>query len=617
MTATHCKEHAKPGMNVHKSKLCEGDGCKSRSYFNYPGLKSRFCRLHSLPGMVIQKSRKCQEETCNGRPSYGLPGGKPQCCAEHKKPGMVNTRHRRCQEKGCTKWPCYAMPGKSVKFCKEHAREGMVDVQNRRCEFDGCRLRAFWGLPGEVPIRCDQHITIEMVYRGTTCKQVACKKKPQWGPVGTQRAEYCDDHKLEGMEIAESMPAPSGPGPGKRGKGRSSVRKATGRLSTQTMETPEGGARLLVQGQSPLLMHRELVEQLKQGPLTANQRAIQPKPQLLAQALSGFGGSGGGGSLTGTPLEGMFNTPLMDMAASARLGMSLSPMSMFAPFSQEMLEAVANGGGVGAGESLTPQGVAGTKRKRASTAKPAQSDSDSSSSENSSDEEGVSVPQESPAVSNTPMSATRAGLPFFPMAPGMGMPSPFSPMGIPGMQGMAGMPNFANMAAIMKAFPQMGSLAGMQSGTSQSPAPAKPGQGDGGTGPHSPTSTKHQTPNSTHPIASNTKTQGKSSVGPEVKKRAEQGAEEALKASKREDGNDTGRGKAHGTGKHMAKDMGAWLEEKGLGVLSRPLHEAFEGDMSVLMFSAQDDKAQFEKDMAELGLTLYQRRKLLMALKSV
>mmetsp|Transcript_30369 Transcript_30369/g.50260 ORF Transcript_30369/g.50260 Transcript_30369/m.50260 type:complete len:477 (-) Transcript_30369:241-1671(-) len=63
-------------------------------------------------------------------------------------------------------------------------------------------------------------------------------------------------------------------------------------------------------------------------------------------------------------------------------------------------------------------------------------------------------------------------------------------------------------------------------------------------------------------------------------------------------------------------EMQSFLIEKGLEAVAATVCEAYENDLQVLAFSAED-REQFDQDLSALGVKLYHRRKLLMLLKDL
>ena len=102
--------------------------------------------------------RTCLEENCKTRPRYGYAKYRPLYCGKHKKKEMYNVDRVFCREEGCISYPAYGYEMKRPLKCKTHKENDMKNVVSQRCKL------------------CDKVSSF-----------------------GYKKAEYCKEHKLDGM----------------------------------------------------------------------------------------------------------------------------------------------------------------------------------------------------------------------------------------------------------------------------------------------------------------------------------------------------------------------------------------------------------------------------------
>lgn len=183
-------------------KVCAEEGCKSISYYNYPGERRKYCRLHKKENMISVVKRNCISEGCLNRAMYGI--DKPRYCKEHKTAEMLIKTKKECKEEGCTKQAsCGGADGIAV-YCGEHKKDTMKNVTSKRCSFEGCKkVRPTYGILGKSERYCDKHKKEGMVevlkkIEPPKCKAENCKATPLYNIKG-EKAKYCNQHRTKEM----------------------------------------------------------------------------------------------------------------------------------------------------------------------------------------------------------------------------------------------------------------------------------------------------------------------------------------------------------------------------------------------------------------------------------
>lgn len=182
--------------------ICEFEGCKTESSFNFKGYPRKFCCKHKEPYMLNVKDFICKFENCEKTAYYNYCGLKEKLyCAHHKLNNMVNVKNKLCEYKECIKQPCFNYKNnKSAKYCFEHKEIFMVDVRHKYCKDEKCINRASYNFLGNKALYCFEHKCDNMVnIERIKCKFENCKKSPIFNFFNETRGIYCYTHKLENM----------------------------------------------------------------------------------------------------------------------------------------------------------------------------------------------------------------------------------------------------------------------------------------------------------------------------------------------------------------------------------------------------------------------------------
>ena len=200
----YCKNHKLDGMVDVVSKTCIYENCTLQPSYNSPGEKNGlYCKSHSLEGMVDVKHKTCIYENCTLQPYYNSPGEKKGIyCATHKLDGMVDVVSKTCIYENCKTIPKYNNPGeKKGLYCKSHKLDGMVNVKKKTCIYENCILQPYYNTPGEKNgLYCKTHKLDEMVdVVSKTCIYENCTLQPSYNSPGEKNGLYCKSHRLKGM----------------------------------------------------------------------------------------------------------------------------------------------------------------------------------------------------------------------------------------------------------------------------------------------------------------------------------------------------------------------------------------------------------------------------------
>jgi hypothetical protein len=182
--------------------LCEYNGCKIESSFNFKGLPRKYCSKHKEKDMINVKDYICLYEGCNKSAYYNFKGLKEKLyCLEHKLENMINVKNKLCQYEGCQTQSIFNFKNeKDPIYCTEHKLENMVDIKHRICINTNCHQRARYNYFGSKPIYCSTHKLINMVDNDAKkCKFKGCAKHPSYNYFGKKTGIYCLTHKLENM----------------------------------------------------------------------------------------------------------------------------------------------------------------------------------------------------------------------------------------------------------------------------------------------------------------------------------------------------------------------------------------------------------------------------------
>lgn len=126
---THCPLHAVAEKSDDK-RICEIEGCYTRTSVGYPGEAQRRCGEHKEEGMVPYGL--CAEQGCRKRASYGRPDGKKMSCVTHKKEGYVLLGLTLCAMSCCS---TNTDGLQAVFFHPEHQDETSEFFNKRICRF--------------------------------------------------------------------------------------------------------------------------------------------------------------------------------------------------------------------------------------------------------------------------------------------------------------------------------------------------------------------------------------------------------------------------------------------------------------------------------------------------
>lgn len=172
------KDDNAPKQISGKCKHFDGtEFCALTASFNTPGNKSgKYCKAHASPDMINVVMRRCifvhpmTGIKCNKTANYRVEGKcTKEYCGEHRPSGVKNPHRDRCEVDGCKVSPSFNFPNsKEVRFCYDHRERGMINVRIGACNYldeEGRR----------------------------------CKSYKTHGVSGSNKAEFCRKHKLEGM----------------------------------------------------------------------------------------------------------------------------------------------------------------------------------------------------------------------------------------------------------------------------------------------------------------------------------------------------------------------------------------------------------------------------------
>lgn len=182
--------------------LCEYDGCKTESSFNFKGMSRKYCYKHKEKYMINVKDSICVFENCNKSAFYNYIGLKEKLyCNEHKLENMINVKNKSCKYEGCQKQPLFNYKNeKEAIYCYQHKKTQMIDVKHRTCINKECYDRARYNYFGNKPIYCFSHKLENMIdTEAKKCKFKGCFKHPNYNYFGEKKGIYCSTHKFENM----------------------------------------------------------------------------------------------------------------------------------------------------------------------------------------------------------------------------------------------------------------------------------------------------------------------------------------------------------------------------------------------------------------------------------
>jgi len=182
--------------------ICEYDGCKTESTFNFKGLNRKYCYKHKEEGMINVKDPVCIFENCVKPAYYNYIGSKEKLyCNEHKLENMINVKSKLCIYEGCKKQPLFNYKNeKEGAYCYEHKNLEMIDIKHKICIQNDCSNRARYNISGNKPIYCFQHKLEDMIdIDAKKCKFKNCLKHPNFNYFFETSGIYCLTHKLKDM----------------------------------------------------------------------------------------------------------------------------------------------------------------------------------------------------------------------------------------------------------------------------------------------------------------------------------------------------------------------------------------------------------------------------------
>jgi hypothetical protein len=203
MSRKYCSKHKEHDMINVKDCTCIFDGCIKPAYCNFIGLKEKlYCCQHKLDNMVNIKSKLCHYIGCNKQPIFNYKDKTEAIyCIDHKIPTMVDIKHRICISDSCKNRARYNFFGNKPIYCFNHKLENMVDIDAKKCKFYGCFTNPQFNYINEVSgIYCSEHKLVNMIdIKNKKCIFENCKKKPSFNYEGQKEWLYCLTHKLDGM----------------------------------------------------------------------------------------------------------------------------------------------------------------------------------------------------------------------------------------------------------------------------------------------------------------------------------------------------------------------------------------------------------------------------------
>jgi hypothetical protein len=182
--------------------ICEFEGCKTESSFNFKGYPRKFCKKHKEPNMLNVKDFTCIFENCINPAYYNYKDQTHKLyCLEHKLDNMINVKTKSCEYKECAKQPCFNYKNNKIgKYCFEHKEPLMVDIKHKHCIYDNCSNRATHNFFGKITNYCVEHKLENMInISSKKCLFKNCIKFPNFNFLGEKSGDYCSTHKLENM----------------------------------------------------------------------------------------------------------------------------------------------------------------------------------------------------------------------------------------------------------------------------------------------------------------------------------------------------------------------------------------------------------------------------------
>jgi hypothetical protein len=203
MPRKYCSKHKEPDMLNVKDFICIFDCCFRPAYYNFIGLKNKlYCFQHKLDNMINVKNKLCQSISCNKQPLFNYKNQKEAIyCYEHKIPTMIDIKHTNCISDNCQSRGRYNFVGNKPIYCFNHKLENMIDIDAKKCKFDNCLTTPQFNYENELSsMYCSKHKLVNMIdIKNKKCIFDNCKKKPSFNYIGQKEWLYCLTHKLDGM----------------------------------------------------------------------------------------------------------------------------------------------------------------------------------------------------------------------------------------------------------------------------------------------------------------------------------------------------------------------------------------------------------------------------------
>ncbi len=154
-----CIIHKENGMVDVRTRKCEIKGCKIQPTFNYEGeLSGKFCEKHKENNMINIKDRNriCEKEGCKTRSQFGYCGSSPSHCGQHKLDYMINKPKRICVGNDKEECKDFAIYGKDEPlYCEDHKLEEDICWLVKKCYNCG-RDKELLNRDGLCGICCDK-----------------------------------------------------------------------------------------------------------------------------------------------------------------------------------------------------------------------------------------------------------------------------------------------------------------------------------------------------------------------------------------------------------------------------------------------------------------------------
>lgn len=162
------------------------------------------------PGKKSRPQKRCRIKHCISKATFAVRGSKDcELCRTHAtgRLDMVSLCGLACAVPGCTKAPLFGQPFPPAKweFCSAHRKPGMVNLRSKNCFREGCGQKRLYGVAGSnLAEFCTEHAVDGMVHmsRMPSCGRPGCARMGRYGVPGSSsrvEAELCDRHADAGM----------------------------------------------------------------------------------------------------------------------------------------------------------------------------------------------------------------------------------------------------------------------------------------------------------------------------------------------------------------------------------------------------------------------------------